>query len=147
MISLNNEEKRQLKIFFEINMGWIKNNSLLDEKNLITLNDMYGEYLNEKRLNYSRNLQMFLVAIKQEAMKAKVNRGSVRLNNIDIRNIPLTATLSNNQTVNMWMSASNIELEIKKPQPVEEFDYEKYERIIQEQRRKVLKSREKQKTK
>lgn len=147
MISLNNEEKRQLKIFFEINMGWIKNNSLLDEKNLITLNDMYGEYLNEKRLNYSRNLQMFLVALKQEAMKAKVNRGSVRLNNIDIRNIPLTATLSNNQTVNMWMSASNIELEIKKPQPVEEFDYEKYERIIQEQRRKVLKSREKQKTK
>ena len=147
MISLNNEEKRQLKIFFEINMGWIKNNSLLDEKNLITLNDMYGEYLNEKRLNYSRNLQMFLVALKQEAMKAKVNRGSVRLNNIDIRNIPLTATLSNNQTVNMWMSASNIELEIKKPQPVEEFDYEKYERIIQEQREKVLKSREKQKTK
>ena len=147
MISLNNEEKRQLKIFFEINMGWIKNNSLLDEKNLITLNDMYGEYLNEKRLNYSRNLQMFLVALKQEAMKAKVNRGSVRLNNIDIRNIPLTATLSNNKTVNMWMSASNIELEIKKPQPVEEFDYEKYERIIQEQRRKVLKSREKQKTK
>ena len=147
MISLNNEEKRQLKIFFEINIEWIKNNSLLDEKNLITLNDMYGEYLNEKRLNYSRNLQMFLVALKQEAMKAKVNRGSVRLNNIDIRNIPLTATLSNNQTVNMWMSASNIELEIKKPQPVEEFDYEKYERIIQEQRRKVLKSREKQKTK
>lgn len=147
MISLNNEEKRQLKIFFEINIGWIKNNSLLDEKNLITLNDMYGEYLNEKGLNYSRNLQMFLVALKQEAMKAKVNRGSVRLNNIDIRNIPLTATLSNNQTVNMWMSASNIELEIKKPQPVEEFDYEKYERIIQEQRRKVLKSREKQKTK
>lgn len=147
MISLSDAEKRQLKIFFEINIEWIKNNSLLDEKNLITLNDMYGEYLNEKRLNYSRNLQMFLVALKQEAMKAKVNRGSVRLNNIDIRNIPLTATLSNNQTVNMWMSASNIELEIKKPQPVEEFDYEKYERIIQEQRRKVLKSREKQKTK
>ena len=147
MISLNNEEKRQLKIFFEINIGWIKNNSLLDEKNLIKLNDMYGEYLNEKGLNYSRNLQMFLVALKQEAMKAKVNRGSVRLNNIDIRNIPLTATLSNNQTVNMWMSASNIELEIKKPQQVEEFDYEKYEKIIQEQRRKVLKSREKQKTK
>ena len=51
MISLNNEEKRQLKIFFEINMGWIKNNSLLDEKNLITLNDMYGEGANYSLLN------------------------------------------------------------------------------------------------
>ena len=147
MISLSDEEKRQLKIFFEINRGWIKNNSLLNEKNLITFNDMYGEYLDEKGLNYSRNLQMFLVALKEEAMKAKVNRGTVRLNNIDIRNIPLTATLSNNQTVNMWMSASNIELEIKKTQQVEEFDYAKYEKIIQEQREKVLKSREKQKTK
>lgn len=146
MISLSDVEKRELKIFFEINSGWIKTHSLLDEENLIKFNDMYGEYLEEKKLNYSRNLQMFLVALKEEAMKAKVNRGPVKLNNIDIRNIPLTATLSNNQTVNMWMSASNIELEIKKPQQ-EEFDYAKYEKIIQEQREKVLKSREKQKTK
>lgn len=147
MISLSDAEKRQLKIFFEINRGWIKNNSLLDEKNLITLNDMYGEYLDEKGLNYSRNLQMFLIVLKQEAMKAKVNRGQIRIQNIDIRNLPLTVTLSNNQTVNMWMSASDIELDIKKTQPVEKIDYEKYERIIEEQREKVLKSREKQKTK
>lgn len=147
MISLSDVEKRELKIFFEINRGWIKNNSLLDEKNLITFNDMYGEYLDGKGLNYSRNLQMFLVTLKEEAMKAKVNRGPVRLNNIDIRNIPLTVTLSNNQTVNMWMSASNIDIELNPQQQTEEFDYEKYERIIQEQREKVLKSREKQKTK
>ena len=119
MISLSDVEKRELKIFFEINRGWIKNNSLLDEKNLITFNDMYGEYLDGKGLNYSRNLQMFLV----------------------------TLTLSNNQTVNMWMSASNIDIELNPQQQTEEFDYEKYERIIQEQREKVLKSREKQKTK
>ncbi len=147
MISLSDVEKRELKIFFEINRGWIKNNSLLDEKNLITFNDMYGEYLDEKGLNYSRNLQMFLIALKEETMKAKVNRGSVRLNSFDIRNIPLSVTLSNNQTVNMWMSASNIELEINNQQQTEEFDYEKYEKIIEEQRKKVLESREKQKTK
>ena len=147
MISLSDVEKRELKIFFEINRNKIKNNSLLDEKNLITFNDMYGEYLDEKGLNYSRNLQMFLIALKEETMKAKVNRGSVRLNSFDIRNIPLSVTLSNNQTVNMWMSASNIELEINNQQQTEEFDYEKYEKIIEEQRKKVLESREKQKTK
>ena len=147
MISLTKGESRYLRLFFEKNTEWIQNNSLLDEKNINKLIDMYGEFLEENHLTHSRSLLMFLVVMKQEATKARINKHSIRVQSLNMNKIPLTATLSNNQTVNMWINASNVQVGQKKDYLDDEIDFYELDRIIMARREKMQVIKEKQKTK
>lgn len=147
MVPLTKSEKQKLRVFFETNREWIENNSLIEEKNINKLINMYGEFIDANHLNHSRALLMFIVEMKQESTKARLERSSSRINNLSINRIPLTATLSNNQTINMWINESGVNLgEIKRPN-IDEVDYIELDRIIMSQREKIKLKKEKQKTK
>ena len=98
MMSLSKQEKYYLKIFLEDNLDWIKVNSMTKEENLYSLINMYGAFLEDNHLGYARNLQMFLVVLHQEATKAKLNKYSVRLQNLNTNTVPFNTRISNNQS-------------------------------------------------
>lgn len=146
MVPLTKSEKHKLKIFFERNKEWIENHSLIDEKNINELINKFGEFIEENRLNHSRALLMFIVEMKQESTKARIERSSARINNLSVNKIPLSATFSNNQTVNMWIRASGAELGELKRVGTDEVDYVELDRIIMA-RRKLLRLDEDEQTK
>ena len=144
MFSLTKVEKNYLRLFFKENIEWIQNNSLLDEVSLNRFIDMYGSFLEQNNLNHSRALQMFLVVIKQEATKAKINKSSIRIQNYNVASMPINTTLSNNPSINAWISASEYKSEEAQN---DEIDYYELDRRINEQRQRVLLKRGYLKTK
>ena len=144
MVSLTKVEKNYLRIFFKDNIEWIQNNSLLDEASLNRFIDMYGSFLEKNKLNHSRSLQMFLVVIKQEATKAKINKSSIRIQSYNVASMPVNTTLSNNPSINAWINASDYKQEETQN---DEIDYYELDRRINEQRQKVLLKRQFLKTK
>lgn len=145
MVPLTKDEKQKLKIFFEKNKEWIETTSLIEEKNIIELINKYGEYIETNHLNHSRALLMFIVDLKEETIKARIDRSSARISNLHVNKVPLTAILSNNQTVNTWINASGAKL--GETENNEEIDYEKLDRIIMARRKKLGLDKEKQKIK
>lgn len=149
MIPLTKSEKRQLRVFFETNKEWIESHSLLDENNINELINMYGEFIEANHLNHSRALLMFIVEMKQESTKARIERNASRIRNLSINSVPLSVRISNNQTVNMWINASGAEVGELKRKP-DEIDYIELDRIIMARREKLgldKEPKEKQKTK
>lgn len=147
MIKLTKQEKNFLRIFLLNNKEWIKTNSLNKEENINYFINLYGKFLEENHLMYSRTLQMFLVILHQEAAKAKMNKYSMRLQKLNINNIPFDTKLSNNPIINAWMEAADFGVE-KNKQSEETIDYLELDRRITEQREKqILKIRRQNGTK
>lgn len=137
MIDLSKHEKYYLKLFLENNLEWIKANSMTKEENLYSLIDLYGSFLEDNHLGYSRNLQMFLVVLYQEVTKAKLNKYSIRLQNLNTNSVPFNAKASNNPSINAWIEAANIGMDQEKKEN-DEFDYDQLDLIIMKQREKQL---------
>ena len=136
MMNLSKKEKCYLKLFLEDNLEWIKVNSMTKEENLYSLIELYGSFLEDNHLSYARNLQMFLVVLHQEATKAKLNKYSVRLQNLNTNTVPFSTRISNNQSINDWIEAADIGITDKKAE--EQIDYDLLEQKIMEQRGKRL---------
>lgn len=136
MMSLSKQEKYYLKIFLEDNLDWIKVNSMTKEENLYSLINMYGAFLEDNHLGYARNLQMFLVVLHQEATKAKLNKYSVRLQNLNTNTVPFNTRISNNPSINAWIEAADIGINEEKEEAA--VDYDLLDQKIMKQREKQL---------
>lgn len=68
MISMSLEEKKIFKNFFNINMDFLQNHSLLEKENLTIFGDMYEQYLKENNLEHNEILKMFLDEIRFEEL-------------------------------------------------------------------------------
>ena len=143
MINLTKQEKYYLKLFIKNNIDWIRENSMTKEDNINSLINMYGLFLEDNHLSYARNLQMFLVVLHQAATEAKINRHSIRLQNLSMNNVPLSTNLSNNHTLNAWIEAADIGELTDKTNDLK-IDYEELGRRITSQREKQLLKRRKQ---
>ena len=86
---------------------------------------------------------MFLVVLHQAATEAKINRHSIRLQNLSMNNVPLSTNLSNNHTINAWIEAADIGELTDKTNDLK-IDYEELGRRITSQREKQLLKRRKQ---
>lgn len=136
MMNLSKKEKCYLKLFLEDNLEWIKVNSMTKEENLYSLIELYGSFLEDNHLSYARNLQMFLVLLHQEATKAKLNKYSVRLQNLNTNTVPFNTRISNNQSINDWIEEADIG--ISKEKEEDAVDYDLLDQKIMKQREKQL---------
>ena len=136
MMNLSKKEKCYLKLFLEDNLEWIKVNSMTKEENLYSLIELYGSFLEDNHLSYARNLQMFLVVLHQEATKAKLNKYSVRLQNLNTNTVPFNTRISNNPSINAWIEAADIGINEEKEEAA--VDYDLLDQKIMKQREKQL---------
>lgn len=146
MMSLSKQEKYYLKIFLEDNLDWIKVNSMTKEENLYSLINMYGAFLEDNHLGYARNLQMFLVVLHQEATKAKLNKYSVRLQNLNTNTVPFNTRISNNPSINAWIEAADIGISKEKEEDAVDYDLLN-QKIMKQREKQLLKIRKQNDTK
>ena len=136
MMNLSKKEKCYLKLFLEDNLEWIKVNSMTKEENLYSLIELYGSFLEDNHLSYARNLQLFLVLLHQEATKAKLNKYSTRLQNLNTNTVPFNTRISNNPSINAWIEAADIGINEEKEEAA--VDYDLLDQKIMKQREKQL---------
>ena len=146
MMSLSKQEKYYLKLFLEDNLDWIKVNSMTKEENLYSLINMYGAFLEDNHLGYARNLQMFLVVLHQEATKAKLNKYSVRLQNLNTNTVPFNTRISNNPSINAWIEAADIGINKEKEEDAVDYDLLN-QKIMKQREKQLLKIRKQNDTK
>ena len=135
-MNLSKKEKCYLKLFLEDNLEWIKVNSMTKEENLYSLIELYGSFLEDNHLSYARNLQLFLVLLHQEATKAKLNKYSTRLQNLNTNTVPFNTRISNNPSINAWIEAADIGINEEKEEAA--VDYDLLDQKIMKQREKQL---------
>lgn len=132
-MQLTKIESDKLRTFFNNNLMWMKNNSLLDEKNLKKFLKMIEQYMVDNNLIYSRTLMMFLMDIKGEVMEAHYTFGNKKAK--DRRE-----SITDNPKIEKWFIACNTtykEKPINKNDGVN-YDYSFYEEKIEKARKRVL---------
>ena len=83
-IELDKLEARYLKKFFATNIDWLKSSDFSKESSLQELINRYGDFLEEYKLNWNRNLLMLLVDLKQELTRIRISPPSIEEKSIRI---------------------------------------------------------------
>ena len=132
-MQLTKIESDKLRTFFNNNLMWMKNNSLLDEKNLKKFLKMVEQYMVDNNLIYSRALMMFLMEIKGEVMEAHYTFGNKKAK--DRRE-----SITDNPKIEKWFIACNANHKENSNNKKENsnFDYSIYEEKIEKARKRVL---------
>lgn len=83
-IELDKLEVRYLKKFFATNIDWLKSSDFSKESSLQELINRYGDFLEEYKLNWNRNLLMLLVDLKQELTRIRISPPTIEEKSIRI---------------------------------------------------------------
>lgn len=137
MIKLSQDEKKYLRLFFAKHNEWIITHSLQNDENIRTLINMYGEFIAENNLIYSRNLLLFIMELKEEELHARCARKYKRL---DPHNLTLKI---DSAVVKKWKIMSG-ETQVKKSDPAE-INYDELNNKIFAQHERIRKQNIKQK--